>query len=1691
MGLPSLGPPSDAQGDALQLGESIGEGAHSVVLAAKYGEHEVAVKRSHRVAAERSEATRNRFRREAAALARVAHEGLVRGHQMGNDEEGRPYVVMERVHGQTLQARLSGGAMPVAEVLSLGRRVAETLGAVHRAGLIHRDVKPSNILLTEAGEPKLIDFGLAADSRGAASREALVGTFLYAAPEQTGALTLRVDERADLYALGVVLFECLGGHTPFEASTLDELIRLHAAKRAPRLRELRPEVPEALEELVAALLAKDPDDRYVSASAVAADLGRIADDPALPAHALRRGVASAVRGELPPLIGRAEAVGKLLGQLQEASEGRGSLVAVTGPFGHGKTRVLQELAKRAEGGGALVFWGRQAAGEALPLAPFKAMVADYASRLSRMGEDRQARWRLRAYEAAGDYAPFLVESFPTLRGALGTNVQPSIDAGQEIHYDAIAQLLCGLGDKGAPCVVVVENADALDAASMHVLRRLARRASSGPLMVVCTGESANTATHLQATLGVSPGLHVELGALDEAAVAEFVQSYLATPSADTSLVAELMLRSRGVPLAVVEHLRAMLEAGALVPSWGSWRLDRTKLESLHLSADAVGLMVDRLGELPEEATRVLTAASLVGMPFDANLLQDMLQAESDDVFDALQQAAAANIIENREGATYTFTVEALRQTLADRWTAQEQVQLRRRAAAVLAERMDADERALFACARQHMQSVHEESAQTAHDVLVRAGQAALDAHGPGDAVEFLQGANVIAKKYGLTRGFGLFDALAAGYALSGQVDKSLRATDKAVERCEDPIRKAWLLLRAAQLALGANFDSRTARANLEAAWASAGMAMPRNRPGMLLHAPWDLMRGLWIDTFGLAFTPDARKQQLRYALVEETVKLAYFENHIFVLIGWMFRTFLVGLMCGRPRERSYAYAAIASTLGVFGMPPRVYARFEAKARRTAEEASDTVARTRVRMLALMAMDLRGELKHTVQLTEDFLAENFRWLSVADVFMTHLNLSMNYGVRGYSTEGANVMRRCKERLSEVAGADASDVQMCEDMIVATESTVSRPAAMGALVEKNLQKAGGPENGFMWFQACTLRVGLVMGTEDLSAADDAIEQTELANRNPMINGWQMSSFWYLKAMIRLAQGMATEPGSEERTLRLKQLKEAHTELRFLKGTPCMLAGAMVIEAGHHYLSGDVQRALQRLNDAELVANDADAPIVNFEAKKTRGRILREIGESAAGLRELRGALLLAEQLQWPARAERMRREIGAPTASRSSLDHTGSHFTATASHTMGSGSAKTSLLQRDRDALLEVSLASASRFEPREQARAALDKLVRILGAERAFLLLVDEETSELSLLAGRDSERRDLADKRLPTKVLTRVRDTRTPVVLSGVEEGLDQGFTGVFELGLRSLICAPLMLRQKLTGVVYLDSSLARGVFSESDLDILRAIANQIAVSQETARSAQREIQRREMEKDYQLTAAVQSLLLPKQDVWVGDGVGFAAFYEPATQASGDWWHAHELPDGALRVLLGDVTGHGAGSAMVTALVAGCHRCLKEAQAAGSAEDLLRQLHEAVLDLCQGSYTMPMGLLDLHPGTGLVRFWNAAGPPLLVRRKSGEVEAKTLRGTPLGSERHAAGHLEFTLQPGERLLLFTDGIPELSLPSGNDLGLRRMARYFSEEGGGALQQARAGFIQRVREALEDGEADDDLTFIVVERSADA
>ncbi|WP_375758899.1 diguanylate cyclase domain-containing protein [Corallococcus exercitus] len=1433
----------------LQLEAEIGRGSQSVVYRASRGGAVFALKMLREDVAQSGRVSRPRFRREAALLACLRHRSLPSILEVG-DVDGQPYLLLELVLGPSLAARFAQGRLPEASLVAIARDLAGALSEVHRHGLVHRDVKPQNVVVADTGRATLIDFGFVARATGGEAGRKLAGTLLYSAPEQSGMLKRPVDGRADLYALGVILFEGAAGRPPFTATDVGELLRQHAAHRPPDLRALRPDLSPGLVAVIEKLLAKDPDDRYQSGEALAADLDRLSAPEASGGLAPGKAEPRATPAAEPAFVGREAELATLSRLWNRALERKGGMALLHGESGSGKSRLMREAARQARSTGALVLEGKCLRADPLPFAPLREAIDEHLRQLRRLPDAEREASEQRLRQAAGDTAGLLKRLSPGLSLLFRDATEdPGLAEAQDLFYGAVARFLVRLAELHPGAAFLLDDVQWADPATLQVMRWLSTLLAQAPLVLLCTSrdepECAEGVRAFTDALGGAGEAVPRLGPLGHSEVEALISSELGGRAVSAELVDAVMTRSNGLPLAVVEYVRAMLDSGLLVPHWGAWKLDTEELDRLQLPNDVIQLVVRRLGSLRDEARRVLTAAAVVGMRFPTALLGPSCGLGEDEVLAALSEAVTARLADFKDAGTCAFVHNRVREALLGGLSVDEVRALHRRIATALDAQEGQDASKTYALARHYALGEAPEHARRRYETNLAAGQLALEDRANEEAHTFLEAAQRAAGELGLPRDAELATARGDACARSGRLAEAVEQYTLALSAERVPARRAELRCRLAHVHLG-GFDTQHAWSEISSGMAELGIRSPRSLLSQVLVLLWASLTGLVVGLFGSrrehARGEEAEHHRLFAKLCDLGAHVAYFDVRNLLLLQMTYRPWAPALRLGPGRELVFFLGNNAVVQAVLGRPAAA-AKASARAASVAEQLNDRALIARSLLYQGIATHIGGDSSGAEAQHRRWVDAYGRFLDAGDFVNGCVDAAWALLARGYVIEAEAWIRRAHARAAPAsAGADAALLgHPYPSFLGAILAILGRPTeglAELQRVERMVEKAPGERWRWSVYLQNLVLFHLEQG-ESGPALEEALARHARLGMRPEFTPFHLRLFFVYAAHARLAQVRTST--SRNRTELLGKARAAIAELQRAASTPVLRSHALLCEGMLRRLEGKAAAAQKRFARAEALAREVDCPWVLFEVMVERAWLFRERGRMESSRREARLAMALADEAGWEARARRVRAHFQVESSSRS----------VSGSEPVEEAPAHDLRLQRQLDALLEVSLACAIVFEPREQARVALDVIVRIFGAERAFLLLCREGTQELVLSVGRGAGGVDLEELGGYSRtVIERVRDTHRPLVVTGTDEGEVRATESILANDLRSIMAAPLMLHGRLLGVVYLDHRLARGVFGREDEVIFVAIANHISVALETARAARLQLERVSLERD-------------------------------------------------------------------------------------------------------------------------------------------------------------------------------------------------------------------------------------------------
>jgi len=660
------------QGDRYKVTKKLGEGGRGIVFKAE----DTRLGRTVAIKVIKSEGLDQesfaRFEQEAKATASLSHPHIVAIYDIGQEGESH-YLILEFVDGPNLGGLIRsqpGARCDAATTIRIGSQVCQALEYAHSHGILHRDIKPENIMITSAGLPKLMDFGLARALGGPnlTQRGVIVGTPAYLPPEQ--ALGKHSDARSDLYSLGCVLYEMVTGRPPFHGDEPVKVIFSHINDLPVMPRKLAPEIPEALEQVILKLLAKDPDRRYQSAGELFQALKSVKEEAeARPAPVgVPTEEKAAERMPTPEprwaqaLVNREQEIKILRARLDATLRGEGGLVFITGEAGIGKTRLAYELRSYAKLRGAQCLMGRGGQREgAVPYQPWSAIIKEY------------VRWAppLLVFKAVGTFAPELAKLVPELGEKLGT-IPPSASAlGAQEHvrlYEAVAQFFVSIS-RETPLALFLDDLQWFDDASMGLLHHMVRAITAEHLLVIGAYRDLDLEDQRSLSRSVaeinrerlSYALPLKRLAFDH--VLQMVRQTFGekVPGELPDLV---YAKTEGNPFFVEEVLRSLVEEGAVYPVEKGWGVK--DLSDVHVPRGIKEVAQKRLERLDEESSHVLSLAAVVGREFSFPMLREVTGLDEDRLIDIIDKCLQARLVVARHilgEEVYAFADTQLRDVL--------------------------------------------------------------------------------------------------------------------------------------------------------------------------------------------------------------------------------------------------------------------------------------------------------------------------------------------------------------------------------------------------------------------------------------------------------------------------------------------------------------------------------------------------------------------------------------------------------------------------------------------------------------------------------------------------------------------------------------------------------------------------------------------------------------------------------------------------------------------------------------------------------------------------------------------------------------------------------------------------------------------------------------------------------------------
>ncbi|KPK66580.1 hypothetical protein AMJ82_11720, partial [candidate division TA06 bacterium SM23_40] len=595
---------------------------------------------------------RRRFLREARAGMELDHPGIVKVYEVG-EEEDQSYIAMELVEGKTLDVVLEEETLGVQKVIDIGLKVADALAAAHEKGIIHRDIKPRNIMVSDE-RVKVMDFGLVkiTEATSLTMKYEIIGTLHYMSPQQ--AIGAAIDQRSDIFSLGVVLYQLLTGILPFEGDHPGTIIHSILHSDPLRMEELREGIPVEVEQVVFKALRKKPQERYQNVAELKSDLQRVQEmfrgEPAQ-LIATDEVFEEQVRGIYSALIGRERELDMLQDRLRRALGGEGSTVLVKGEAGIGKSRLVWELGREAKKAKSRYLVGQCLSGaEGSPYQPILRVIRSYLELKGVKDPDR-----LRA---------FIEEKAPHLAGRMGV-IETFLLMGEERGPSLIsreqlldtAYELVRVMSRDRPVLLHLEDLHWADPPTLNLLIYLARNIRGESVLIVGTYRPEEMTRHLSVALDKMrrEGLYeeIDLERLDKQQTRGVIDSVFPRSDFTETFVTSMYGDTEGNPLFILEMLKLLRNEGRISQEDGGWRLTSDVVRTT-IPEKVSDVIMHRLNGLTQEERHFIDVASVEGRSFQSDTLCHCLKFPRIRILRGLQNLEQIHHLIHAKEREYQF-----------------------------------------------------------------------------------------------------------------------------------------------------------------------------------------------------------------------------------------------------------------------------------------------------------------------------------------------------------------------------------------------------------------------------------------------------------------------------------------------------------------------------------------------------------------------------------------------------------------------------------------------------------------------------------------------------------------------------------------------------------------------------------------------------------------------------------------------------------------------------------------------------------------------------------------------------------------------------------------------------------------------------------------------------------------------------
>ncbi|MCB9749019.1 MAG: AAA family ATPase [Myxococcales bacterium] len=1440
-----------------------------------------------------------RLRREHEILNRFDDDNVVRAYALEPCGNGLA-LVLEDFGGRSLRHIAKEGRVFIRQFLEYALRICDALAIVHGRGVIHKDIKPDNIIVNvETGRLAIIDFSISTtlteERQSVSNPDVLEGTLLYMSPEQTGRMNRRLDYRTDYYSLGVTFYELLTGRVPFDVDDPMELVHCHIARVPPALSTPQRPVPPTLEAIVRKLMAKTAETRYQSVVGIRADLQRcLAELERLGEISTFEPGANDVSEnfQIPELLyGRDANKKSLLEAFDRVSGGGNEIVLVAGPSGIGKSAVIHEIHKPIVASRGYFIAGKF--DQFTRDSPYASMIQAFRELVRLLlteADDELSRWRERLMEALGRNAKVVTDVLPELALIIGEPAQvPELPAAESANRfrSTFRNLVRVFATEEHPLVIFLDDLQWSDIASLKLIELLLTDPRTSHLLWIGAFRDNE----------VGPG-HLLLETLDDLRdagvpvhreditplslehTAALIRDTLKPSLGDVDALSVLLQgKSGGNPFFLRVLLQSLYDQGIIGfdAERAGWRWDERRVEDARLSEDVVEIMAAKIGELTLDTREVLKLAACIGNRFDLSLLAIVAQEPDVMIAQHLWEALEKGLIRpvgdaykyvgtaedtSASGAEsnrviYQFVHDKVYQAAYSLLSESERRLAHLRIGRLLLRGRTEDElRERVFDIVSHLNigipliENPEERRRVAELNLV-AGRRATKSVAYDSAVSLLrQGIELLPRDawreaYELT--FSLYRGCMEAEYLNGNIDGAKGLYEPLLGSAATNLDRGDIYALKVTLDAGEKHNKEALATAIEGLQA-LGFGLPSASKSSLLREVARININLRRHRFeDIARLPEIESPIMRVALkvMQAAVAPAYFEDTFFAALI-MLRIANLTLRNGMSEVSPFGFAGYGLFLsGILRMHRSAhnYAVLAETILERFQNPSSSVKVTFVTALFINSWvkpfsEVRKQL-HEVYL-QGFQIGEHSFALYAGVKKVTFSLLEGMNLRMVA-ETADTMFPQVQRLGELDGIGMLTAMKraisCLRGELPAAPSFSGPEFDERGFERELHESSVHQPQAIFYFHLFKGMTLYLFGQH-GEARRHFGELEL-RLETMLSQPVLVDFHFYYALNELAE-RAAGSGRQRRADRIVS-RSVRLLRKWAESCPENFgARSQLLEAERARVLGRQGEALMRYNRALERARSSRSSALEALAGELAARMCMSTDQRAVGESYLRESRLAYRRWGALAKVERLNEEFPGILPRSASLGITGVELDVFTPRDTTTSQASSF----DIRSVVRASQAISSEIKIEPLLRALVREVLRNAGAQHGSLLLMSEDGLRLEAEFVAEPEEIHVLQSRplddcteLSRSIVKYVARTRSDVVLDdAAHEGAFTKDPYVVERRPRSVLCTPLIFKSEVSGMLYLENNLATGAFTPDRTHVLKQLSSQVAISVANAR---------------------------------------------------------------------------------------------------------------------------------------------------------------------------------------------------------------------------------------------------------------